>query len=872
MAVETGTGAQIPVATGASDPPTAIEAPGSLGEKIDSPGGRVADRLISLVPLAVVTACCVFLFWEMRPLLLFRDTTAAGGDTAAHVWFPAYLRDTLLGHFRVAGWSPDWFAGFPAGQFYFPLPALATLVGDLFLPYNVTFKLVSVSGVVALPAAAYTAARGLRVRMPGPVLCAPAAVAFLFFKGDPGTSDAAVNHAFNQGIMGGTLRSTLAGEFSFTIALAFALFFIGALAVALRDRKRLWLPAMLLACVVLSHIIVGMFAAVAAIIIWAFHRPTRTALTALVIGGTGALLTAAWSLPLLSSFGYTANMRYTRISDYVTYLFPTYLWWVFALAFVAIVAASVRRDRGVFVILTLSATFALVFRFWPELHAWNLRFLPFWYLGLYLLAGIGAAEIVHGARAVASWVMTERGPERPSRAPLVTKLVTGGLAAVVVLGLTMTVLVRSNDTMGFLRFWVDWNYTGYEDTTGVAGASHRPKAWPEFDALMSEMAALPPGRALWEGGGDIDAYGSSLALMLLPYFTDGRISSMEGLYYESSATTPYHFMAVATLEGPGNASNPVRGLNYRTIDDFDLGVTYLRQLGVSYYLAHSEEAKDKAGADSGLTLLATVPDVDGVGPDGWSIYEVADAPLVEPLRYEPVVATGIGVGTQSECFGDPKPEAVAGQAAPRDPELTAWECVAAPWWDDPAALDRPLAESGPADWVRAPVDEATNAPRIELPEIEVTNVVTDDDSVSFDVSEIGVPVLVKVSSYPNWSVSGAEGPYRVTPNFMVVVPTSRHVKLTYDRTPAELAGMAGSLIGIAALVGLVIIGRRSPRWLTRDPAAVPAGRDVDDGDGDAFPAPRAGSPPVPLAPQGSEPAWPPAPAPPAPPPPAGSGE
>lgn len=829
VAVDSGTGAPFPAA-GPSDHQSATE----------PLGPAVLDRLIRLVPLAVVAACCVFVFWELRPELLLRDTTPAGGDMAAHVWFPAYLRDTLLGHFRVAGWSPDWYGGFPAGQFYFPLPALATVIGDVVLPYNVAFKLVSASGAVGLPAAAYVAARGLRVRMPGPVLCAPAAVAFLFFKGDPGSSDAAMNRAFNQGIMGGTLRSTLAGEFSFTIALAFTLFFIGALAVALAHRERLWLPAVLLACVVLSHVVVGIFAAVAAVIIWLFHRPVRTAVAALWIGGTGALLTAAWSFPLVANFGYTANMRYTRISEYVTYLVPGYLWWVFALVAAAVVAGVIRRDRGVLVLATLSLTFAVVFRLWPEAGAWNLRFLPFWYLGLFLLAGIGAAELANGVRAIATWMFAEDASETDSgtdsgteteiefvtalpteaatgrTTPWFRRLVTAGLSAVVVIGLTAATLQRADASMGFLRFWVDWNYTGYEDETGVSGSAHRPKPWPEFDSLMGEMRKLPAGRALWEGGGAIDAYGSSLALMLLPYFTDGRIASMEGLYYESSATTPYHFMAAATLEGSGNASNPVRGLDYRTIADFDLGVEYLRQLGVRYYLAHSQEAKDHAGADPGLSLVATVADLDGAAPDGWSIYAVDDAPIVQPLVYEPVVATGVAGGTQSECFDNPTPEASEGQPAPRDPELTAWECLAAPWWDDPAALDRPLADDGPAEWVRAPAQRAADAPRTELADVDVTNVEIDDDLVSFDVSKTGVPVLVKVSSYPNWSVRGADGPYRVTPNFMVVVPSARHVELVYDRTRAEYAGIAGSLLGIGGLVGLVIVGARPPRWFWRD--------------------------------------------------------
>ena len=133
---------------------------------------------------------------------------------------------------------------------------------------------------------------------------------------------------------------------------------------------------------------------------------------------------------------------------------------------------------------------------------------------------------------------------------------------------------------------------------------------------MDQMGRLPAGRAMWEGGQAIDTYGTSLALMLLPYWTHGRIKSMEGLYYESAATTPFQFMAVAPLSGPGNASNPVRGLDYRTIEDFDLGVRYLQLLGVRYYMAYSPEAKQKADANPDLELIAQVRDRDGAPPLG----------------------------------------------------------------------------------------------------------------------------------------------------------------------------------------------------------------------------------------------------------------
>ena len=60
-----------------------------------------------------------------------------------------------------------------------------------------------------------------------------------------------------------------------------------------------------------------------------------------------------------------------------------------------------------------------------------------------------------------------------------------------------------------------------------------------------------------------------------------------------------------------------------------------------------------------------------------------------------------------------------------------------------------------------------------LPDVDVSNIRTTESSVEFDVSRTGVPVMVKTSWYPNWEAEGADGPWRATPNFMVVVPTEQ---------------------------------------------------------------------------------------------------
>ena len=131
------------------------------------------------------------------------------------------------------------------------------------------------------------------------------------------------------------------------------------------------------------------------------------------------------------------------------------------------------------------------------------------------------------------------------------------------------------------------------------------------------------------------------------------------------------------------------------------------------------------------------------------------------------------------------------------------------------------AATGPADWQRvaltksgttndrdlASVTPSAPIQATPLPAVTVSNIDTKDNSISFHVDKTGVPVLVKTSYFPNWDVSGAKGPYRVAPNFMVVVPTSNDVTLHYGHTGTEYISYFLSLLGIAGLVWLWRKGR-----------------------------------------------------------------
>jgi hypothetical protein len=368
------------------------------------------------------------------------------------------------------------------------------------------------------------------------------------------------------------------------------------------------------------------------------------------------------------------------------------------------------------------------------------------------------------------------------------------VAVVLTIGVSVGWLITLDNDKSFIPYWARWNYRGYEDTVGEGTTP--AKQYDEYRSFIDAMDALPPGRVLWEGNSQLNVYGSPLALMLLPYWTDGRIASMEGVYYEASATSPYHFMATAALAAAGNSSGAVRGIKYRTQEDFDLGVRWLQTLGIRYLAVHSDQAKERAGADPRLELVTTSRNVDDAAPTGWSVYEVADSALVAPLEFQPVVVDGFDERDQRICRARLAETGLDAKSL----HLHEWQdCIGVPWFDDPEALDRQLVAEGPSDWQRGSTAEARSLRKKSLPAVRVRDVESTDDEISFRVSRPGVPVIVRASWFPNWEAEGADGPYRATPNYMVVVPTQRNVTLTYGTTNAEWLGRVGTLAGVVGV-------------------------------------------------------------------------
>ena len=234
------------------------------------------------------------------------------------------------------------------------------------------------------------------------------------------------------------------------------------------------------------------------------------------------------------------------------------------------------------------------------------------------------------------------------------------------------------------------------------------------------------------------------------------------------------------------SSNPVREIRYAN-NNAQIGVRHLQDLGVRYVMVRSPEAKAEAAAQPELSFVAS--------STPWDIYLVGGAELVTPMTTQPVVVRArdgdgrernLELGTS--WFQQPDEWA----AMPADDGPDEWQRIS-------VQVDLSRREGVPGDSSRR-VDIVVPVEAIEpvaLPEVAVSNIDIQQQSLSFDVDQVGVPVLVKVGYFPNWKATGAEGPYRIGPNMMVVVPTSEHIELEYGRSPIDYFTILMTAAGIA---------------------------------------------------------------------------
>lgn len=763
-----------------------------------APSGRAsgtADVAVSpWVPRLVIAAVTAAIFFAVQPWLILTANTPTGGDMGAHVLGPAILRDVLLPKFQILGWSDAWFAGFPAFYFYFPLPSLVIVLLDLAIPYGVAFKMVTVAGLLATPAASYALGRAMGLDRWVGTVAGAAGGTFVFVE------------SFT--IFGGNAPSTMAGEFAYSWSFALGLFYLAALIRAVRESPRhVPVAVLLLAMTALSHVITtGMFViASIPILFW-----KRGFLRSVTTWTWGFAVAAFWALPLIARINQTSDMSWVPLKTWGE-IFPAEIWLLVPPALFGAVWL-VRRTRNWAPMIVM--TFVPVVYFWVPTIAshlgwfsgtwklWNGRLLPFWFFGVSMLTGVTVG--------VVSKLIARRLPTRVSagwvKAPLLAiglvalgigmlkgsvevQWWAGGLAILAVViwggiemagakvatGPTMVlvasafILTQSLAGLSFVSGWAAWNFSGYEAKPG----------YDQYERLMDAVDILPAGRIQWEANNDMDReYGTPMALMLFPYWT--RQASMEGLFFESSITTPFHFINAGEMSF--RPSNPIPGLKYHNFS-FDRGIKHLGVYGVDYYVTFTPEAAAEASKYPELREIARI--------DPHRVYALPSTRLVDVAVNQPVVFEvdgGLSIGDEASTnFND----------------------VALDWYDDLDLLDNWIVADGPEAWPR--IDDLSELEDASTPLGDggiVSNIVSDNGHFEFDTTAIGVPHLVKVSYFPNWQAKGAAGPWRASPSLMVVIPTEGHVEMDFRRTIFEEVGLALTFAGIVLLAAGFIVARR----------------------------------------------------------------
>ena len=695
---------------------------------------RLRSWLRALVDLAAVATAVGMIASYFPRALMLSPTITNGGDMASHFYPAVYLRDVLLPRGEITGWCPGNYCGFPLFQFYFPLPFLGIALLGKLIPITIAFKLGTVLGVFLLPICSYLGLRLAGIAFPGPALGALTPLCFLFMEANS--------------MWGGNIPSTLAGEFTFSLGLALAVFFLGALRWSIaHGRGRLWC-GLLEACVGLSHGYTLLWAGAGSLgELIAIHGWWRRVGTLAVVHGLAILLMGFWLLPLLGYGAWTTSYNHVWIINSWREIMPPILWppAIAAVASLVIeaVVCLVRREpfpRGLAQIWFATLLGGSVYFVAHALHVVDIRFLPFLQLGLCLAAAAGVGTLL------ARLPMPEVWP----------------IAA----ALTIPIFVQSNVT--FIPSWVKWNYSGFEAKA----------PWPSFKQLMDKLKGdFRDPRVVYEHTPEHEAVGTIRVFEDLPLFS-GR-STLEGLYMQGSPTAPFVFYLQSEVSAVTSCPFPDWGCARL---DLARGVGHLRMMNVSQYIVRSAAVKAAAAKEPGLEREAVI------GP--YELYRVRDndGRYAIPLARAPMLVFAADWKASSyQWFKRAGPDDVVPVFARAD-AVSPEEHAQFAGVSNELPAEMPVRELG------------------ALPSLRET---VDPERITIEGCTPGHPILVRISYHPRWKATTGERVWLAGPSFMLVFPKGERVDLVYDGGPLVTLGHLFTLTGWAILaLAALPVGRR----------------------------------------------------------------
>jgi len=548
-------------------------------------------------------------------------------------------------------------------------------------------------------------------------------------------------------IYGANIMSTLAGEFGYSISFALVFIFLGTLYRGMERGKFDWLfilNCLLLMALVMSHLITTICLLLMIPGILIVRRDGRAILYAITVLAVGLGLTAFWSLPFVDKLPWTTNWGWVKLLTFNA-LFPSEIRIPMVIAVVGMIYSFRKRD---FVALPLFwATFVLVVLYFSPTggHIWNARILPFIYFLIYLWAAYGLL-LFHNV-VVYMFKVLFAIPTNVSR-----RFFTALIAVIV----GISVIIYSPTAAS----WAKWNYSGYES---------KPD-WQQYRQILDFLDELPPGRVINEHDNErISKFGTPRAFELIPYWTNKP--TIVNTVPVASFTTVYAFINLAELS-PKTYSG-ITWVDFPSVNVAQ-GITHLQLMNIRYLIESTPEVVDQVAADSRASILTKIGD--------FSIFEISgNNRYVEVLKNRPV-----RIITDN------------------------WQESTVPWYLNEADLQVPIIwDRGEevlkefkiidaSDVTAPPVDPANSTGDVISEKIE-------NEKITFETTAIGYPHIIKVSYFPNWRVQGADGPFVISPSFMMVIPRQQKVTLTYVPTVSNIAGDIITGIGWLVILALLIL-------------------------------------------------------------------
>jgi hypothetical protein len=694
------------------------------------------DLAVHLIVFATIYG---FLLSYFTPACLFSKTIATGGDTPSHYAAADYLIHTLLPRGKIIGWMQGNYAGFPLFQFYFPLPFLIMALLQVFMPLQIAFKLVTVLGIFLLPVCAYGCLRLLRQPSPIPAIGAIFTLPFLFMEANS--------------MWGGNIPSTLSGEFAYSLGFALLVLYIGSFYRGITENRYALINALILTIIGLAHGYTLLFAVFATTFflfttddflkkLWYYLRVNTLAF----------LLLGFWLIQLLWFIPYTTPFNFVWVLDGISQVFPVILLpvIVFAVIGTVLVLIHIIRDKEVsqekghiflylwFIIFVAGAFYFVAYK----LNLVDIRFLPYVQFFLLLLGAIGIGYVTKGMKA------------RHVIAPF----------------LVFLIVLWVNENVTYIPRWIKWDYSGFE----------AKRLWPQFNALNNYLkGSCQDPRIVYEHDMQNRATGSVRAFESLPLFS-GR-STLEGLYIQSSITSPFVFYLQSEISP--KPSCPLPNYNYSRMN-FRRGLEHLKIFNVSHFVAVTDKVKKALEKSPDAIREKNFPP--------FTVYRLRENPdrYVSMLNYEPIlIITKNWKRIAFDWFrrGDLKAHIVfKDKLEPYDAKL----------------FKTIIKDQLPENPMSNPIN-SINPGNLSNPTGSPIKEIIRPEEIIIETANIGRPHLISVSYHPNWHVDGADTIYLTSPSFMLIYPTKEKVRLYFGPSFPNYLGLALSFIGLFIILATI---------------------------------------------------------------------